>query len=35
MHLHGWYFDIAQGELWSYNPTCNGFEPIRSDAVAR
>ncbi len=35
MHLHGWCFDIAQGELWSHNPACNGFEPIWSDAVAR
>lgn len=28
MHLHGWYFDIAQGELLSYQPTRNAFEPI-------
>lgn len=28
MHLHGWYFDIAQGELMRYNPARNGFEPI-------
>jgi carbonic anhydrase len=28
MHLHGWYFDIAQGELMCYNPAHNGFEPI-------
>lgn len=31
MHLHGWYFDIAQGELLSYNPARNGFEPIMND----
>ena len=34
MHLHGWYFDIAQGELSSFNPARNGFEPIRADAAA-
>ncbi|WIM06259.1 MAG: hypothetical protein OHM77_02910 [Candidatus Nitricoxidivorans perseverans] len=28
MHLHGRYFDIAQGELPSYQPTRNAFEPI-------
>lgn len=32
IHLHGWYFDIAQGELLSYNPARNGFEPIMADA---
>ncbi|MDP1635414.1 MAG: carbonic anhydrase [Gallionellaceae bacterium] len=34
MHLHGWYFDIAQGELLSYHPARNGFEPIGGDAAA-
>lgn len=34
MHLHGWYFDIEQGELLSYNPARNGFEPIGSDVAA-
>lgn len=33
MHLHGWYFDITQGELSSYDPTRNGFEPIFADAT--
>lgn len=28
MHLHGWYFDIVQGELLRYQPTRNAFEPI-------
>ena len=28
MHLHGWYFDITQGELSSYHPVRNAFEPI-------
>ena len=32
MHLHGWYFDIAQGALLSYQPARHGFEPIGSDA---
>lgn len=35
LHLHGWYFDIAQGELLSYNPACNGFESIQVDTAAR
>ncbi len=35
MHLHGWYFDIAHGELLSYNPACNGFESIQVDTAAR
>jgi carbonic anhydrase len=34
MHLHGWYFDIAQGELLSYQPTRHGFEPIGVDVAA-
>lgn len=34
MHLHGWYFDIAEGELLSYQPTRNGFEPIGTDVSA-
>lgn len=34
MHLHGWYFDIAEGELLSYHPARNGFEPIGADATA-
>jgi carbonic anhydrase len=32
MHLHGWYFDIAQGELSRYNPARNAFEPIGTDS---
>lgn len=28
MYLHGWYFDIVQGELPRYQPTRNAFEPI-------
>lgn len=31
MHLHGWYFDIAEGELLSYQPARNGFGPIGAD----
>ncbi len=34
MHLHGWYFDIAQGELLSYQPARHGFEPIGADVAA-
>ncbi|MBK7422604.1 MAG: carbonic anhydrase [Propionivibrio sp.] len=34
MHLHGWYFDIAEGELLSYQPARNGFERIGADVSA-
>lgn len=34
MHLHGWYFDITQGELLSYQAARHGFEPIEADAAA-
>lgn len=32
MHLHGWYFDIAEGSLLRYNPANNAFEPISADS---
>lgn len=28
VHLHGWYFDIAEGELLCYNPARNAFAPV-------
>ena len=28
LHLHGWYFDIAEGSLLRYNPANCAFEPI-------
>lgn len=28
LHLHGWYFDIAEGSLLRYGPASNAFEPI-------
>jgi len=28
MHLHGWYFDMADGSLFQYNPAGNAFESI-------
>jgi len=28
VHLHGWYFDIVQGELLGYSPAGNAFEPL-------
>lgn len=31
MHLHGWYFDIAEGALLRYSPVRNAFEPIAAD----
>lgn len=34
MHLHGWYFDIAQGALLRYNPARNAFDPIATDSSA-
>ncbi|MDH4235040.1 MAG: carbonic anhydrase [Gallionella sp.] len=32
MHLHGWYFDIAEGSLLRYNPASNAFESINIDS---
>lgn len=32
MHLHGWYFSIAEGSLLRYNPASNAFEPINIDS---
>lgn len=31
MHLHGWYFDIAEGSLLHYNPLNNAFEPVNAN----
>lgn len=28
LHLHGWYYDIGNGEVYSYNPGKDAFEPI-------
>ncbi|MDP1594348.1 MAG: carbonic anhydrase [Gallionella sp.] len=28
MHLHGWYFDMADGSLLQYNPAGNAFESV-------
>jgi carbonic anhydrase len=28
LHLHGWYFDIGQGELFGYSPLGSAFEPL-------
>jgi carbonic anhydrase len=28
LHLHGWYFDIAAGQLLHYDPAGNTFEPV-------
>ena len=30
LHLHGWYFDIAEGSLLRYGPASNAFEPINA-----
>ena len=32
VHLHGWYFDIAGGELLCYDPARNAFEPVAADS---
>ena len=32
VRLHGWYFDIAEGELLCYNPARNAFEPVAADS---
>jgi carbonic anhydrase len=31
VHLHGWYFDIAQGDLLCYNPARNAFVSVATD----
>lgn len=28
LHLHGWYFDIGQGELFGYSPHSTAFEAL-------
>lgn len=28
LHIHGWYYDIGTGEVYSYNPAKDVFEPI-------
>jgi carbonic anhydrase len=33
MHLHGWYFDIDEGQLLCYNPAQNAFESIGVDEL--
>ncbi len=32
VHLHGWYFDIEEGDLLSYNPARNAFEPVAANS---
>jgi len=32
VHLHGWYFDITEGELLCYNPARNAFESVAADS---
>ncbi len=33
MHLHGWYFDMAEGALLHYDPARNAFESIAVDPI--
>lgn len=28
LHIHGWHYDIGSGEVCSYNPAKDAFEPI-------
>ena len=28
LKIHGWYLDIAEGELTAYNPKTHAFEPL-------
>lgn len=30
LYIHGWYYDIATGDIDFYNPNNNQFEPLRS-----
>ena len=32
VHLHGWYFAIATGELLGYTPARNAFGPVAADS---
>lgn len=31
--LHGWYFDLAAGELLSFNPRTGDFEPVQEPKI--
>lgn len=31
LHIHGWYYNIGTGEVYSYNPVKDSFEKIRYD----
>ena len=31
LHIHGWYYDIGTGEVYSYNPVKDAFEKIVYD----
>jgi len=33
MHLHGWYFDMAEGSLLHYDPAHHAFSPIAFDPI--
>jgi len=35
LHLHGWYFDIGQGELLGYSPLDAAFEPLSPSSGRR
>lgn len=28
LHLHGWWFDLENGDLWVVDPTARGFMPV-------
>lgn len=32
VHLHGWHFDIAEGELLCFNPMRNAFGPVAANS---
>jgi len=35
LHLHGWFFKTATGELFAYNPAAGQFEPLMTFAKGR
>jgi len=35
VHLHDWYFDIAEGELLCHDSARNAFEPVAADSPDR
>ena len=35
LHLHGWFFKTATGELFAYDPATGQFEPLMAFGAGR